>query len=90
MYQDWLIWGQSPFVSAAVEFQIGHKIIGDFLFDLDGFLFELSTIVFFLDLASNFGQFLTASRLVGMRELLSHHVPELGDLRTKPVRQCYC
>ena len=48
MYQDWVIWGQSPFVSAAVEFQIGHKIIGDFLFDLDGFLFELSTIVFFL------------------------------------------
>ena len=51
MYQDWVIWGQSPFVSAAVEFQIGHKIIGDFLFDRDGFLFELSMIVYFLALA---------------------------------------
>ena len=50
MYQNWVIWGQSPFVSAATESQIGHKIIGDFLFDRDGFLFELSTIVFFLAL----------------------------------------
>ena len=51
MYQNWVIWGQSPFVSAAAESQIGHKIIGDFLFDRDGFLFELSAIVFFLTLA---------------------------------------
>ena len=35
----------------AAESQIGHKIIGDFLFDRDDFLFELSTIVFFLALA---------------------------------------
>ena len=44
-----MIWGQSLSVSAAAEFQIGHKIIEDF--DHDGFFFDLSTIVFFLALA---------------------------------------
>jgi hypothetical protein len=41
MSQNWVIWGQSPFASAAAESQIGHEVIGDFLFDSGGFLFDL-------------------------------------------------